>query len=123
MAKGKDKEIVEDVVEKDVVEKDVVEKDVEEKDVVEKDVEGSKPEGENEAPKVIEIVMGQVFGTSRLKMHDRPGGGKTVIKKLLLKGDVIKVNISDSTENYYKVVYGDKPREVEGYSLKKYIQV
>ena len=69
------------------------------------------------------FTSGQVFGTSRLKVHDRPSGGATVIKKLLLKGDVVIIDLNESTDNYYKVSHGVKPHVVEGFSLKKYIQV
>ena len=128
MAKGnKDNkdEVVEPVVEKEV--EPVVEKEV--KKEVKNELDGMKPGGPDaEATDEVKVktpnfIPGQVFGTSRLKMHDRPGGGKTVIKKLLLKGEGVTVNLKDSTENYYKVSYGVAPHVLEGFSLKKYIQV
>lgn len=120
-----------EVVEKEVVDKEVVEKEVVGKEGSKNDLKGFKPEGgdnevKDDTPKEEvkpNLVPGQVFGTSRLKMHDRPGGGKTVIKKLLIKGDGVVISLKDSTENYYKVSHGDAPHKVEGFSLKKYIQV
>ena len=108
----------------EVLEKEEVVKDI----PVTNDLEGVKPgpDAGVEAPKVDspKFLDGQVFGVSRLRLRERPlDNEKSGVVMLMKKGTVVKINVLESTETFYKVQTGESARKFAGYCLKKYIQV
>lgn len=115
----------EKVVEEKVVEDEVIENTEEKKN----ELGGFKPDNddqgeESEDEAVLKFTTGEVHGCGRLKLRERPiANEKSKVIKLLKSGEIVDINLADSTENFYKVTHGTSTSKVEGFCMKKFIKV
>ena len=117
MKKNQDEIIVEETITEPVVEEEPVVEPVVEETVVEPVVEDVEEEPEEEP--VINHATG-VVKAAKLFVREKPDGAALTV---ISKGSSVEINLTESTEDYYKVRVIKDSELQDGYCKKEFIDV
>lgn len=67
-------------------------------------------------------IFGIVKNASRLRLR-KAASSKSEILIELERGEVVGVDLEESTENFYKVIIKDKGTKLEGFVMKEFIDL
>ena len=78
-----------------------------------------KQEVSKEEPK--KLIPGVVFGCARLRLRSAANAKSQVITMLDERAPV-NIDLSKSTESFYKIIVMDSKKTIDGFCMKKYIR-